>query len=177
MTATTDSPLTRRAVLASAGAGAGAAALGGTPARAQTAQRKTFVLVHGASWRLVLAAGVGLAGAVGPQGVHSHADRRRRALAPYEQGYQSRHPHHRHRQCYQMGGPHRHVPSGPFLRRLAGLGLEILCSEAPLCPLSGRPGCPGPPLSSMVAPSGKAAGLEVLPMLRTAVIGGYRKRR
>jgi Alpha/beta hydrolase family len=58
MTATTDSPLTRRAVLVSAGAGAGAAALGGTPARAQTAQRKTFVLVHGAwhggwCWRRV----------------------------------------------------------------------------------------------------------------------------
>jgi pimeloyl-ACP methyl ester carboxylesterase len=56
MTATNDSPLTRRAVLASAGAGV--AALGSAPARAQTAQRKTFVLVHGAwhggwCWRRV----------------------------------------------------------------------------------------------------------------------------
>src|SRR5262245_9167570 len=58
MTQTNDSSFTRRAVLASASAGAGAAALGGTPAMAQTAQRKTFVLVHGAwhggwCWRRV----------------------------------------------------------------------------------------------------------------------------
>jgi pimeloyl-ACP methyl ester carboxylesterase len=58
MIATNDSSLTRRAVLASAGAGAGVAALGGTPALAQTGQRKTFVLVHGAwhggwCWRRV----------------------------------------------------------------------------------------------------------------------------
>jgi pimeloyl-ACP methyl ester carboxylesterase len=58
MSAINDFPLTRRAVLASAGAGAGAAALDGTPARAKTAQRKTFVLVHGAwhggwCWRRV----------------------------------------------------------------------------------------------------------------------------
>src|SRR5262245_39745260 len=57
MTQTNDS-FTRRAVLASASAGASAAALGGTPAMAQTAQRKTFVLVHGAwhggwCWRRV----------------------------------------------------------------------------------------------------------------------------
>ena len=50
--------MTRRGVLASAGAGASAAALGGAPARAQTAARKTFVLVHGAwhggwCWRRV----------------------------------------------------------------------------------------------------------------------------
>src|ERR1700751_5350919 len=56
MTATNDSPLTRRAVLASAGAGV--AALGSAPARAQTAQLKTFVLVPGAwhggwCWRRV----------------------------------------------------------------------------------------------------------------------------
>ena len=56
MAATND--FTRRTMLASAGAGAGAAALGGTPARAQTAQPKTFVLVHGAwhggwCWRRV----------------------------------------------------------------------------------------------------------------------------
>ena len=48
--------MTRRGVLASAGASA--AALGGAPARAQTAARKTFVLVHGAwhggwCWRRV----------------------------------------------------------------------------------------------------------------------------
>ena len=48
----------RRNVLASAGAGASAAALGGAPALAQTGQRKTFVLVHGAwhggwCWRRV----------------------------------------------------------------------------------------------------------------------------
>src|SRR2546429_2117157 len=43
----------RRGMLASAGVGASAAALGGTPARAQTGARNTFVLVHGAwhgSW-------------------------------------------------------------------------------------------------------------------------------
>src|SRR5262245_46517430 len=58
MTQTNDSSFTRRAVLASASAGAGAAALGGAPAMAQTPQRKTFVLVHGAwhggwCWRRV----------------------------------------------------------------------------------------------------------------------------
>jgi pimeloyl-ACP methyl ester carboxylesterase len=58
MTTSSDSPLTRRAMLASASAGAGAAALGGGSAMAQTAQRKTFVLVHGAwhggwCWRRV----------------------------------------------------------------------------------------------------------------------------
>ena len=58
MATTSDFPRTRRAVLASAGAGAGAAALGATPARTQSAQRKTFVLVHGAwhggwCWRRV----------------------------------------------------------------------------------------------------------------------------
>ena len=58
MAATNDSSFTRRTVLASAGAGAGAAALGGTPALAQTGQPKTFVLVHGAwhggwCWRRV----------------------------------------------------------------------------------------------------------------------------
>jgi hypothetical protein len=58
MTPTNNSPFTRRAVLASAGVGAGAAALGGAPAMAQTAQRKTFVLVHGA-WR---EATIGLSG-------------------------------------------------------------------------------------------------------------------
>jgi hypothetical protein len=55
MTAIHDS--TRRAVLASASAGTSATALGGAPAR-QSAQRKTFVLVHGAwhggwCWRRV----------------------------------------------------------------------------------------------------------------------------
>src|SRR5262249_60444329 len=50
MTATHDAAMTRRGVLASAGAGASAAALGGTPAAAQTGAPKTFVLVHGA-WR------------------------------------------------------------------------------------------------------------------------------
>src|SRR5262245_35069385 len=58
MTTTSDSPLTRRAMLASASAGASAAALGGGSAMAQTAPRKTFVLVHGAwhggwCWRRV----------------------------------------------------------------------------------------------------------------------------
>jgi pimeloyl-ACP methyl ester carboxylesterase len=43
-----DPSLTRRGVLASAGAGAGVAALGGAQANAQTGARKTFVLVHGA---------------------------------------------------------------------------------------------------------------------------------
>src|SRR5262249_4959825 len=50
--------MTRRGVLASAGAGASAAALGGEPAPAQTGAPKTFVLVHGAwhggwCWRRV----------------------------------------------------------------------------------------------------------------------------
>ena len=48
MTATNDGAMTRRGVLASAGAGASAAALSGTPAAAQTTAPKTFVLVHGA---------------------------------------------------------------------------------------------------------------------------------
>src|SRR3979411_966435 len=57
MMATTND-FTRRTVLASAGTGATAAALGGTPARAQTGAPKTFVLVHGAwhggwCWRRV----------------------------------------------------------------------------------------------------------------------------
>jgi pimeloyl-ACP methyl ester carboxylesterase len=56
MTATND--VTCRGVLASAGAGASAAALGGAPARAQAGARNTFVLVHGAwhggwCWRRV----------------------------------------------------------------------------------------------------------------------------
>ena len=58
MTATNDGAMTRRGVLASAGAGASAAALGGPPAAAQTGAPKTFVLVHGAwhggwCWRRV----------------------------------------------------------------------------------------------------------------------------
>jgi hypothetical protein len=58
MTATNDAAMTRRGVLASAGAGAGAAALGGAPAAAQTGAPKIFVLVHGAwhggwCWRRV----------------------------------------------------------------------------------------------------------------------------
>jgi ABC-type sugar transport system substrate-binding protein len=53
-----DASITRRGVLASATAGAGAAALGGTPAAAQASTQKTFVLVHGAwhggwCWRRV----------------------------------------------------------------------------------------------------------------------------
>ena len=58
MTATNDVAMTRRGVLASAGAGASAAALGSAPASAQTSAPKTFVLVHGAwhggwCWRRV----------------------------------------------------------------------------------------------------------------------------
>src|SRR4029077_4713793 len=58
MAATNDPSFTRRTGLASAGAGAGAAALGGKSALAQTGQPKTFVLVHGAwhggwGWRRV----------------------------------------------------------------------------------------------------------------------------
>ena len=58
MTATDDGAMTRRGVLASAGAGASAAALGSAPASAQTGAPKTFVLVHGAwhggwCWRRV----------------------------------------------------------------------------------------------------------------------------
>jgi pimeloyl-ACP methyl ester carboxylesterase len=56
MITTNEAAMTRRGVLASAGVGASAAALGGAPARAQT--RNTFVLVHGAwhggwCWRRV----------------------------------------------------------------------------------------------------------------------------
>jgi pimeloyl-ACP methyl ester carboxylesterase len=58
MSTTNESSLTRRSVLASAGAGASATALGTTPAPAQTNAPKTFVLVHGAwhggwCWRRV----------------------------------------------------------------------------------------------------------------------------
>src|SRR5262249_39494677 len=58
MMTTNDGAMTRRGVLASAGAGASAAALGGAPASAQTGAPKTFVLVHGAwhggwCWRRV----------------------------------------------------------------------------------------------------------------------------
>ena len=58
MTSTNDAAMTRRGVLASAGAGAGAAALGSAPASAQTGAPKIFVLVHGAwhggwCWRRV----------------------------------------------------------------------------------------------------------------------------
>src|SRR5712675_2378838 len=58
MTETNETSITRRGVLASAGAGAGVAAFGGTQAMAQTSAPKTFVLVHGAwhggwCWRRV----------------------------------------------------------------------------------------------------------------------------
>jgi pimeloyl-ACP methyl ester carboxylesterase len=58
MAETNGSSITRRGVIASATAGAGVAALGGTPAPAQTGTSKTFVLVHGAwhggwCWRRV----------------------------------------------------------------------------------------------------------------------------
>src|SRR5260370_7956155 len=58
MTSTSDAAMTRRGMLASAGAGASAAALGSAPASGQTGAPKTFVLVHGAwhggwCWRRV----------------------------------------------------------------------------------------------------------------------------
>ena len=53
--------------------------------------------------RLVLAAGLRPARAQGPQGVLADAHRRRRALAPVEQGRHPRHPHHRHRQRASNG--------------------------------------------------------------------------
>ena len=58
MPATNDVAMTRRGVLASAGVGASAAALGSAPAPAQPGAPKTFVLVHGAwhggwCWRRV----------------------------------------------------------------------------------------------------------------------------
>jgi pimeloyl-ACP methyl ester carboxylesterase len=54
----TDHAITRRGALGAAAAGVGTAALGATPIAAQTAPRKTFVLVHGAwhgawCWRRV----------------------------------------------------------------------------------------------------------------------------
>ena len=58
MTAGNEPSITHLGMLSSAGAGAGAAALGGTPATAQTGAPRTFVLVHGAwhggwCWRRV----------------------------------------------------------------------------------------------------------------------------
>src|SRR5713101_2147973 len=58
MSETNNSSISRRGVLATATAGAGVAALGGTPVMAQTGTPKTFVLVHGAwhggwCWRRV----------------------------------------------------------------------------------------------------------------------------
>src|SRR6266508_3185006 len=58
MTETSDASITRRDVVAAATIGAGAAALGGTAATAQTSAPRTFVLVHGAwhggwCWRRV----------------------------------------------------------------------------------------------------------------------------
>src|SRR5260370_4546575 len=57
-TSTGEAAMARRGMLASAGAGASAAALGSAPASAQTGAPKTFVLVHGAwhggwCWRRV----------------------------------------------------------------------------------------------------------------------------
>jgi pimeloyl-ACP methyl ester carboxylesterase len=53
-----NNPVTRRAALGAAAFGVGAAALGGTPAMAQSGARKTYVLIHGAyhggwCWRRV----------------------------------------------------------------------------------------------------------------------------
>ena len=73
------------------------------------------------AWRLVLAARRRSPGKAGPQGVHADAHRRRRALAPHEQGHQSRHPHHRPRQRVQMGGPQGRLPGRALLRRVARL--------------------------------------------------------
>ena len=58
MSETNASSITRRDVVAGATVGAGAAALGATPALAQSGTPKTFVLVHGAwhggwCWRRV----------------------------------------------------------------------------------------------------------------------------
>jgi hypothetical protein len=58
MTETDGTSVTRRGIIASATAGAGAAALGGRPAMSQTSTQKTFVLIHGAwhggwCWRRV----------------------------------------------------------------------------------------------------------------------------
>src|SRR2546430_11596775 len=58
MITTNEAAMPRRGMLASAGVGGSAAALGGTAARAQTGARNTFVLVHGAwhggwCWRRV----------------------------------------------------------------------------------------------------------------------------
>ena len=58
MTSTNDGAMTRRGVLANAGAGASVAALGSASASAQTGAPKTFILVHGAwhggwCWRRV----------------------------------------------------------------------------------------------------------------------------
>ena len=58
MTQQNEPSITRRGVLASATAGASVAAVGGTPAMAQTGAPKTFLLIHGAwhggwCWRRV----------------------------------------------------------------------------------------------------------------------------
>src|SRR5262249_61310981 len=97
MTTTNDSPLTRRAVLASASAGASAAALGGGSAMAQTAQRKTFVLVHGAwhggwCWRR----GAGPVAQQGHTGLTPAPTAPREPAPPADQDHQLAHPSPEH---------------------------------------------------------------------------------
>ncbi len=123
---TANNRITRRGVLGTVAAGAGlmaAAASGELTTRARAiAAEDLRAGARRLARRLVLAARLRPPGEEGPQGVFADAHRRRRPLASAEQGHQSRHPHHRHRQPVQMGGPQGRLPGGAFLRRLAGLG-------------------------------------------------------
>src|SRR5262249_42406363 len=101
-----DVAMTRRGVLASARAGASAAALGSAPAPAQTGAPKTFVLVHGAwhggwCWRRVadlLQKGEYKVFTPTMTGVG-------RALAPHRRQGEPCDPHQRYRQRHQVGKP------------------------------------------------------------------------
>jgi hypothetical protein len=119
-----ESPVSRRDLGGvAAGAGLTAAASSGiVEAPAQTAP-KTFVLVHGAwhggwCWRRVS----DLLEKKGHKVVRAHTHWARRTLAPPDKGRQSGHPHHRHRQCREMGRPQGHLPGRSLLWRLARFG-------------------------------------------------------
>ena len=122
MTTTNGTSITRRGVIASATAGAGAAALGGSRRWRRRPRKDVRAHPRRLARRLVLAAGLRPAREARATRCSRRRSPGRRALAPHEQGHQSRHPHHRHRQRVQMGGPQGRLPGGAFLWRLAGLG-------------------------------------------------------